>query len=212
MRRLRGPRRSAGVGTNGGGARRTAQGLANRILLRRSLADAPLAVAPARRHFLALAASIAVATTGLGALLVWQRSAQEEALDGSIARELVAHLLMAHPPDLGAATQSVSATEVTGLLARAGFASRTSLGRVENAWPCVFRDQPIAHLVLPGAAGPVTALVLPRSLAPRTHHFVGPDLSGIITPCAHGTLALLAQADTDLDALAARLQGAIVSA
>jgi len=28
----------------------------------------------------------------------------------------------------------------------------------------------------------------------------------------HGTLALLAQADTDLDALAARLQGAIVSA
>lgn len=192
------------------------EGLANRILLRRSLADALPAVVPARRRFLALAASVAVATTGLGAFLFWRRGeqedGQEEGSDGGLARELVAHLLMKHPPGLGTATQLVSETEVTGLLKRASFASRTSLGRVENAWPCEFRYQPIAHLVLPGAAGPVTALVLPFAVAPRPHHFAGPNLSGVIAPCAHGTLALLAESDTDLDALAARLQRAIVSA
>lgn len=194
------------------------EGLAHRILLRRSLADRPPVVAPARRQFLALAASVAVATTGLGALLFWRRG-QQPTFDDSLARELVMHLLMKHPPGLGAKTQ-VSESEVSGLLRRAGFAARASLGRVANAWPCVFRDQPIAHLVLPGNDGPVTALVLPFPATSQSHHFAGPDISGVVAPCAHGTLALLTASDIDpgaesdarLDELAARLQGTIVSA
>ncbi|MBI2801552.1 MAG: DUF3379 family protein [Gammaproteobacteria bacterium] len=186
------------------------EGLANRILLRRSLVDGQPVSAPARRRFLALAASVAAASAGLGAWLQWRRAT--EPLNADIARELVAHLLKAHPPGLGAAAHLVSETEVAELLARAGFAARTSLGRVENAWPCTFRDQPIAHLVLPFATGPVTALVLPLALADRAHPFAGPQLKGLITPCAHGVLALLAAPDFELSAIAARLSGALVAA
>ena len=186
------------------------EGLANRILLRRSLVDGQPVIAPSRRRFLALAASVAAATTGLGAWLQWRRAT--EPLNDEIARELVAHLLAAHPPGLGATAHLVRETEVTELLARAGFAARTSLGRVENAWPCTFRDQPIAHLVLSRATGPVTALVLPLALADRAHPFTGPQVNGLITPCAHGVLALLATADSELDTIAARLTGALVPA
>ena len=192
------------------------EGLANRILLRRSLADA--APLPGRRRLLALAASIAVATTGLGAFLFW-RDAQEDLLESAVTRSLVAHLLMAHPPGLGAVANEVAATEVSGLLKRAGFAARTSLGRVTNGWPCVFGDQPIAHLVLASGAESVTALVLPFTLTRRVHRFVGLEVGGIIAPCVHGTVALLVQSEAEqktshanLDAIVARLQDTLVSA
>lgn len=187
------------------------EGLAHRILLRRSLADSLPAV-PVRRRLLALAASVAIASTGLGAFLFW-RHTEEAGMDDDLTRELVAHLLMKHPPGLANAAQRVRKADVTGLLQRARFSSRESLGRVTNAWPCEFRDQPIAHLVLGDAAGAITALVLPEALTTQTRHFAGPNLSGLIAPCAHGTLALLSESATaDLDTIATGFQAIIVSA
>ncbi len=191
------------------------EGLANRILLRRSLTDVPPAVAP-RRRFMALAAKVAVATVGLGGVLYWRRRESALIADRGLARELIAHILAAHPPGLGATTQVVTDIDITGLLTRAGFGARTSLGQVSNAWPCEFRQQPIAHFVLADAANPITALVLPAPFVDQSHHFAGPDLSGVIAPCAHGSLALLTEStfapEAQLNALVARFQSAIVSA
>ncbi|MSR13712.1 MAG: DUF3379 family protein [Gammaproteobacteria bacterium] len=187
------------------------EGLAARILLRRSLVDGPSVRAPPRRHFLALAASVATASIGLGAFLMWRRG---EEVDSAVARELVAHLLGAHPPGLGAQVRRVPEADVVGLLARAGFGTRGSLGEVANGWPCEFRQQPIAHFLM--AANPVTALVLPFDFVRRAQLFFGAGISGILAPCAHGTLALLTAftggREVDLEPLVERFQSAIISA
>ncbi|MGH8597881.1 MAG: DUF3379 family protein [Gammaproteobacteria bacterium] len=187
------------------------EGLANRILLRRSLADAPVASVVSRRHFFALAASVATAAAGLGAYLVWRGGKRAE-MDEGLARELIAHLLMAHPPGIGAENNEVTDRGVGELLKRASFASTAPLSLVQNGWPCEFRRQPIAHLLLSGTDSPVTALVLPVGLASSTQHFTGPNLYGVITPCAHGALALLAASDTELDRIAAHLRKVIITA
>jgi Protein of unknown function (DUF3379) len=189
------------------------EGLANRVLLRRSLADTRTSTSgrtPDRRRFIALAASVTVAATGLGAFLFWRRAIGPGGDEG-LARELVAHILGAHPPGLGATTGSVSETEVITLLARAGFAAHASIGKIGNAWPCTFRDKPIAHFVLDVDARPVTGLVLPQRLVEQSLPYTGPDLSGVIAPCAQGTLALLSEGDGDFDALVAHLQNVIVA-
>jgi hypothetical protein len=185
------------------------EGLAERVLLRQSLGDAP--PLPTRRRLLSLAASVAVASIGLGSLLYWRRGSQDSLSQPDIARELVAHLLGTHPPGLGAASGAVPRTTVKELLARAGFAATAELGVVANAWPCDFRGEPIAHLVLPGQAGPMVALVLPQAVAARSHEFAGPYLDGVIMPCGRGTLALMAQTDTDLDRVAIHLHSVLES-
>ncbi len=187
------------------------EGLAERILLRQSLGEEAPVTAPSRRRLLSLAASVAIVSIGLGAVLYRWRGGQDHLTKPELARELVAHLLGAHRPGLGAVTHAVEADEINTLLARVGYVDSEALGAVDNAWPCTFRDQPTAYLVLRGKVGPVVALVLPQALAARSHRFAGPYLNGVVMPCGHGTVAVMAQTNTDLEAVAIQLHSALES-
>lgn len=180
------------------------EALASSILLRRSLAEPPAVVPASRRRVLALAAAMGLAATGLVGANQWRR---QRALE----EELVAHLRMKHPAGFGAQQQGIEGGEISALLARAGFALRADLGPVVNAWPCVFRDRPIAHLLLPGAAGPVTVLLLPFAPLSWRHSFAGKGLAGAIASCAGGAIAVMARHHADVDRVEARLQHLIGS-
>jgi hypothetical protein len=62
----------------------------------------------------------------------------------------------------------------------------------------------VPHLVVQDESGPIMLLLLPREHIGKEVRFSEGGFSGVILPAPHGSVAVLAQADTRLDAIATR--------
>lgn len=155
--------------------------------------------APERRW--ALAASLLIA---LGAAsLVWLAFPRS-----SLAEDVVAH---AHhePQSWAVGAPDVPPEKLTRILRAAGFEGNPPLGRVSYVRSCWFRGHFVPHLVVQDESGPIMLLLLPAETVGAPVRFAEGGYSGMILPSARGSVAVVAQADARLEAVAARVQHAL---
>jgi hypothetical protein len=184
--------------------------------IRRVLEQAPLSRAPAsitpitsapaaRRRSLrsgwsgwALAASVAT----LSVLAVWALRPSD-----TLAQDVVAHV--EHEPKSWSSTQQVPADKVNATLAEAGVALDMSSDKVMFARSCWFRGHDVPHLVVSTPQGPVTVLVLRYEKVKHRMSFHEDGMTGVITPAPHGSIAVLAQGNDNIDAVAAQVDQSV---
>lgn len=172
--------------------------------IRRALEEAPLAVHSRRRAFSrpgwALAASVLVGV--LGVLGVWALR-----IEGSLAHEVVAHVIA--EPQSWTPTDPASEAEIAQVLRKSGLLLESEPYQIMYAHSCWFRGHYVPHLVVRTAQGLATVLLLRDETVPRRETFNEDGLFGVLVPAAHGSIAVLAANDTQLDELAARMQNAV---
>jgi len=139
-----------------------------------------------RRGRFALAASVLLGA-GLAAIL-WLAVPRS-----SLADDVVAH--MAGEPDAWRSTgAAVPAPALAAVLREAHVRLSKGAGVVSYARSCSFRGHRVPHLVVQGADGPATVMVLVHEKVPGEAHFDEQGYRGVIVPVAgHGALAVLMQ-------------------
>jgi hypothetical protein len=142
---------------------------------------------------MALAASL-VLCLGLGALF-WALRPQP-----SLASGVIRHIQWESGSWSAVAPMTAEAT--AQVLAGAGASLDPADTTVTYARICLFDGHWVPHLVVRTAGGPVTVLVLRQEHVAARQSFHQNGYSGMLVPIATGgTLAVVAQGDTDLDAL-----------
>jgi hypothetical protein len=193
------------VGGDAGGAA-SRDPSANVLPFRRKAARAGQRPVPARRRWLALAASVLMAALVGGGLWL--------AVPGySLAAAVVDH--MAEEPKAWARTdEPVADAALNAVLNDAHVRLARDAGVVTYANSCGFRGHTVPHLVVQTADGPVTVMVLTHEKVHGRMHFNEGGYRGVLVPVAgHGSLAVLGRdASTDskaVDATAAQVLAAI---
>ncbi len=149
----------------------------------------------------ALAASLVIAVGAASLLWLAYPSA-------TLAHDVVAHA--GHEPaSWSAGDAEVSSQKLARILHKAGLSQNSQLGRISYARSCWFRGHFVPHLVVQDEAGPIMVMVLREETVSAPMRFAEGGYSGIILPAPRGSVAVLAQADARLDAVAARLLHAL---
>ena len=146
----------------------------------------------------ALAASVAV----LSVFVIWALRPSD-----TLAHDLVAHV--EYESDSWLKKQPVSPNTVNDTLAKAGVALDMSSDKVMYARSCLFRGHLVPHLVVSTSKGPVTVLVLPQEKVARRTQFHEDGMTGVITPAPHGSIAVLALGNENIDAVAQEVQESV---
>jgi len=143
----------------------------------------------------ALAASLAVVSV----LVMWALRPSD-----SLARDVVRHVEYEsgswnnREPDQGVLAQDI--------LAKAGVALDMKRDDITYARTCPFRGHLVPHLVVKTPRGPVTVMVLPNEKVKNWTNFHEDGMSGVIMPAPHGSIAVLAQGNQNVDSVAQDIQ------
>ena len=164
------------------------------------LADARRLAGPGRPRWASLAGSIAAGVV----VGVWLWSGASRA---PLGPDVLEHV-RGEPAALAAGTRPDAAT-VAKVLDRGGIRLRSEAGTVVYASSCRFRGHPVTHLVIQGAAGRLTVLVLRDEQIETPIGFTGQGFSGRIVPAGTGSIAVVSTADADLDRLAGEVRAAV---
>lgn len=80
-----------------------------------------------------------------------------------------------------------------------------SIGLVSYAQSCIINGRTIPHLVIQGAKGPVTLLLMPEESVHGAVPLSGESVNGIILPHGNGSIAIVAERDEEIEELQRRL-------
>lgn len=105
--------------------------------------------------------------------------------------------------------QYVQRNELEHLFTSVGMELDGDLGKVNYAKPCYIRDQISLHLILTGAMGSVTVIVMPDNAVDSTIRVKNTDLDGIIVPCPKGSMAILGNPGEALEAVERRFRNSV---
>lgn len=155
-----------------------------------------------RRRWVALAASI-VAGVLVGTLL-WVGAPRN-----SLAQDVLEHL--EHEPEaLVATNRPEDAAVIRKVLEKGGIRLRPEAAPVSYANSCRFRGRTVPHLVVQGATGPVTVMVLRNEKPAAPVSFSEQGFSGRIVPAGPGSIAVVGATDAaDLEQVTARVLAAV---
>jgi hypothetical protein len=159
-----------------------------------------LAGAPPRSRWttqFALAASVGAVALLVG--LLWSAFPR-----AALATDVTAH--MAHEPAAWTTTAALPDKRVAATLERQGVRLRPGVIDVTYVQTCWFRGRRVPHLVVAGAGGPVTVMVLTAEPVTSRRSFDERGYRGVLVPAERGALAVLGRdgGDADVDAVAAR--------
>jgi len=146
----------------------------------------------------ALAASVAVASV----LVIWALHPTN-----SLARDVVTHV--ENEASSWRSTEPAPPRVVSQILADAGVALDMGSDKVTYAQSCLFRGHRVPHLVVRTARGPVTVLILRYETVKDRMNFHEDGMTGVITPAPHGSIAVLAQGNENVDAVAQQVQSSV---
>lgn len=165
------------------------EGLEARIVLDGSLKNnrRPL------RLWMALAASVVM--VGLLTTFVWRH---EHPSDAVLAAAVVKHIENPEEADAIKPDQALlhDAAYVQGVMQEAGAGMQGGMDDVTYAQVCLFRGERVAHLVVHGANGPVTIMLLRHT---HVDHSVPVDedgFHGVIVPAGQGSIAIVTNNNT----------------
>jgi hypothetical protein len=146
----------------------------------------------------ALAASVALVSI----LVVWALRPSD-----TLAREIVAHVESESISWTG--REAVTAADIEDALSRARIALDMSSDRVMYAHSCWFRGHLVPHLVVHMPQGPITVIVLPYDTVKHQTSFHEDGMTGVITPAPRGSIAVLAQGDGNIEAVAQQVRQSV---
>ncbi len=150
--------------------------------------DAPRhsAVGPQRfvpMRWLAIAASVLVAVLiGFGGLRLVSPD--------DLGSEVVAHILH-EPASFQPPLQPIAVENVDLVLRQTGARFNAPVGTINYMQTCPFRGKLVAHVVIAGATGPVTLLLLPDVEVAGPESFDEEGLKGVIVPVGKGSVAIV---------------------
>jgi len=148
----------------------------------------------------ALAASILVGA--FATLAIWTLHPTD-----TLAHDVVAHI--EHEPKSWASSQPVSPAALNEILRKAGVTLDANSDKVMYARSCRFRGHEVPHLVVSTSRGPVTVLVLRFESVKARESFHEDGMTGVITPAPHGSIAVLAQGNENVDEVAEQVQQSV---
>ena len=143
----------------------------------------------------AVAASVALVSV----LAVWALRPSD-----TLAHDIVKHV--DHEAQSWSSKQPVPAASTNEILAKAGVTLDMSSDKVMYAQSCLFRGHRVPHIVVSTAQGPITVLILRHENVKKRMAFHEEGMTGVITPAPHGSIAVLAQGDENIDAVARQVQ------
>jgi hypothetical protein len=148
----------------------------------------------------ALAASILVGA--FATLAIWTLHPTD-----TLAHDVVAHIQ--HEPKSWASSQQVSPEALDEILRKAGVTLDANSDKVMYARTCPFRGHKVPHLVVSTSRGPVTVLVLRYESVKARESFHEDGMTGVITPAPHGSIAVLAKGNENIDEVAEQVQKSV---
>jgi Protein of unknown function (DUF3379) len=155
------------------------------------------ATRPRHSGLMALAASVVLAI-GMGVLFWTLRP------EPSLAAGVLDHV--AHETASWSEVTPMTAAATSAVLAGADVWLDPADTTVTYARSCLFNGHWVPHLVVRTSAGPITVLVLNQEHVAARQSFRQNGYSGILVPAPKGgTLAVIAQGDPDMDAVARAL-------
>jgi hypothetical protein len=118
--------------------------------------------------------------------------------DATLAAAVVGHI--ENPEEIEAIAPDRSflhdAAYVQGVMQKAGAGMQGGMDDVTYAQVCLFRGERVAHLVVHGANGPVTIMLLRRTHVDHTVPVDEHGFHGVIIPAGEGSIAIVTNNNT----------------
>lgn len=153
---------------------------------------------PARRQRLPLAMAASFLLALAVAAILWLTLPKD-----TLAHDIVEHIR--HEPASLQVHEPVSTAALDEVLRKSATRTQGSVGRVTYAMSCWFRGHYVPHLVVHEGHGPVTVMLLAHEKVDEPVRFSEGGFSGVIVPAAQGSVAVLTQDQSQVEAIAARV-------
>jgi len=141
----------------------------------------------------AVAASVLMTVALAG--LAWRHAHPSDAV---LADAVVKHI--ENPEEINAIAPDRAllhdAAYVQGVMQKAGAGMQGSMDDVTYAQVCLFRGERVAHLVVHGANGPVTIMLLRHTHVDKTVPVDQDGFHGVIVPAGEGSIAIVTNNNT----------------
>ena len=118
----------------------------------------------------------------------------------SLGDEIIAHL--DHEPHALVVTDAAVSDRRLDRVVPANIANLDhSDGLITYAQSCKINGKRVPHLVIQGANGPVTVLLMPDEKIDRATELEGKGINGLLIPVGDGSIAIIGEKDENLDAI-----------
>jgi hypothetical protein len=142
----------------------------------------------------------AIAATVFLAAMIGIRMIGSDIVYESLADEVIAHL--DHEPyALRVTDKPVSDRRLRSVVPASVAEFDDSASLITYAQNCVINGQHIPHLVIQGANGPVTVLLLPDEKLFEAVPLTGQNINGVILPVGDGSVAIIGPREERLDTI-----------
>jgi hypothetical protein len=148
------------------------------------------------------------ASFALAAIIGMQFVGNGPANDQQLAAQVLAHL--DHEPGALLVTNvSVSDEQFARVINPAVGTMDRGVGLVTYARTCIINGMSIPHLVIQGAHGPVTLLLMPNEMVSSPVSLLGEGVNGVILPVGNGSIAIIGERDERIQDLEQRVMDSV---
>jgi len=137
-----------------------------------------------------LVAIVAVRMIGTGALM--------EEPYGTLEEQVLAHVDL-EPMALRASRTRVSDSQLSLAVPKNIASMNHEAGLITYAQSCIINGRAVPHLVIQGARGPITILLMPDEPLAKASTFEGVNTKGILLPVGNGSIAIIGDREEQLD-------------
>jgi len=139
----------------------------------------------------------AIAATVVLAVFFAYRSTLQDDPGFTLEQQVLAHVDHA-PEALLVTTTPVSATHLAEAVPDSIATMNQDVGLITFAESCEINGNDVPHLVIQGARGPVTILLMPEEHVGTARSFEGVNIKGVILPVGKGSIAIIGDRDEEL--------------
>jgi len=144
----------------------------------------------------AMAASVLLAAIVLVRMIGTDALMQEPY--GTLEEQVLAHV--DHEPQaLRASSTRVSDRQLKSAVPRNVASMNHEAGLITYAESCRINGRSVPHLVIQGARGPITILLMPEEPLVQASTFEGVNIKGILLPVGNGSIAIIGDREEQLD-------------
>lgn len=115
----------------------------------------------------------------------------------SLEEEILAH--MDHEPGSLRVTQNPVSEARFGRVVNAAIGTMDrNVGLITYAQSCIINGKEVPHLVMQGANGPITLLLMPDEMVDVARSFWGERINGVILPHGDGSIAIIGENEQEI--------------
>lgn len=140
----------------------------------------------------------AVAATVALAMFLGYRSTSIDGTAFDLEQQVLAHVDHA-PEALVATTTPVTDSHLAAAVPDSIATMNHDAGLITFAESCKINGNDVPHLVIQGARGPVTILLMPEERVREARSFEGVSIKGVILPVGSGSIAIVGDRDEELE-------------